>query len=322
MSKISVIIPVHNTARYLPKTLESIYAQTFDDIEILLCENCSTDSSYALCDEIAASRPGVKVLHLDKADLSHARNCGIEAASSGIVSFIDSDDTVEPDMLKKMYNAMMKYDVEMVASGYKRVYDDHTVYPKQMDGKETVWSNSQAVFELLRESISNSACTILWKKSIFRHMRFPEGRFFEDNATTYRLASVSKNGVVYINDAFYNYIQRGESICHTLNFSKLTDFVYAYYEKLKFIASYFNDDLKNFEKARRHNERKFIRRFRQAAHLAVSPLQQKQLDGLRDKAIELYSLGLLKGHKITMMSILHFWKQYRRLMIVRRIKIK
>ena len=94
MSIVSVIIPVHNTADYLRKCVESVRDQSLKDIEIILVDNLSTDDSPAMCDAYAKLDSRIKVLHLPVADLSTARNAGIKEATSEYIGFIDSDDHI------------------------------------------------------------------------------------------------------------------------------------------------------------------------------------------------------------------------------------
>ena len=89
MPKVSIIVPVHNTERYLQACVESLTAQTLADIEIILVENCSTDDSLALCHRIATTDDRIKVLSIDKADLSTARNEGVKVATGEYIAFVD-----------------------------------------------------------------------------------------------------------------------------------------------------------------------------------------------------------------------------------------
>jgi glycosyltransferase involved in cell wall biosynthesis len=98
MSKVSVIVPVHNTVKYIDTCVRSLRQQTLKDIEIILVENASDDGSLERCHELASADERIKVIHSDIGDLSHARNLGIECATSEYVAFVDSDDTVAGDM--------------------------------------------------------------------------------------------------------------------------------------------------------------------------------------------------------------------------------
>ena len=92
MTKVSVIIPVHNTSKYIDKCLKTVLNQTLSDIEIILVENASTDNSLAICQEYAKQDSRIKIMHLDVGDLSYARNKGVAIATGEYVAFLDSDD--------------------------------------------------------------------------------------------------------------------------------------------------------------------------------------------------------------------------------------
>ena len=114
MPKVSVIVPVHNTASYLPSCVQSIAAQTLQDIEIILVENASTDNSLQVCRELALTDERISVLHIDEADLSTARNAGVKVAQGEYVGFVDSDDTILPEMYERMYALAKEHDLGLV----------------------------------------------------------------------------------------------------------------------------------------------------------------------------------------------------------------
>ena len=112
-AKVSVIIPVHNTEKWLTRCVESVRQQTLADIEIILAENCSTDGSAELCDAYARKDDRIRVLHIDHADLSGARNAGLAVAQAKYIGFVDSDDYIEPDMFARLLDAAERCDAEM-----------------------------------------------------------------------------------------------------------------------------------------------------------------------------------------------------------------
>ena len=135
MPKVSIIVPVHNTERYLQACIDSLTAQTLTDIEIVLVENCSTDNSLALCHKLAEGDPRIKVLSIDKADLSTARNEGVKVATGDYIGFVDSDDTVLPEMCEELYALATKYDLGLVCFMLHKVYDNRAdKYPYANDG--------------------------------------------------------------------------------------------------------------------------------------------------------------------------------------------
>lgn len=121
---ISVIVPVYNVEEYLPQCLDSICTQTYKDLEIILVDDGSTDSSGAICDQWAEKDPRIRVIHKKNGGVSAARNEGLKAATGALIGFVDSDDWVEPDMYEKMKKRMGSADVVM--SGF---FD----YPYGMD---------------------------------------------------------------------------------------------------------------------------------------------------------------------------------------------
>lgn len=238
MPVVSVIIPVHNSADTLRRTFGSAASQTLRDIEIILAENLSSDGSGLLCDELAASDGRARVLHLDKAGLSHARNCAIKESSSPFVAFLDSDDFIEPDMLEKMYGALIQYNADVAVCNFDRIYPDgKTEEPYTSSDKAVFMSSAEMTFRLLKEEVCSSACTGLYRKSLFDMVvgGFPEGRYFEDRATTWRLVAGASSGCVWIPESLYHYVQRTGSISHTMDFVKYYHHALADLERLEFV---------------------------------------------------------------------------------------
>ena len=100
--RISVIVPIYNVERYLEKCIDSILAQTWRELEVILCDDGSTDGCGAICDRYAARDDRVRVIHKKNGGLSDARNAGLEVASGGWYVFIDSDDFITPDTIERM----------------------------------------------------------------------------------------------------------------------------------------------------------------------------------------------------------------------------
>ena len=223
MSLVSVIMPVHDTAPYLEASLSSVLRQSMEDIEIILAENLSTDGSYEMCDALAEKDSRIRVLHLDRAGLSNARNEGIRHASSDYLVFIDSDDVIEPQMLEKLYSAATQYGADIAVCNYDWVFSDGTSKKPYREGKDPVFMDTVAfTYAILTEQVCSSACVGLYRKDMFGDGRiwFPVDRFYEDRATTYRLAAAAVNGGVLVPESMYHYIQREGSICHTMDFKK------------------------------------------------------------------------------------------------------
>ena len=113
MLKISVIVPVYNVEKFLPFCIESIINQTYKDLEIILIDDGSTDTSLAICNEYSKKDKRIKVIHQENHGLSHARNTGIENASCDYLSFIDADDIISPYFYEYLMNLMQKNNVDI-----------------------------------------------------------------------------------------------------------------------------------------------------------------------------------------------------------------
>lgn len=235
MPKVSIIIPVHNTAEYLEKCVASVTAQTLTDTEIILVENASTDNSLELCHQIALTDKRIKVLHIDEADLSTARNAGVEIASGEYVGFVDSDDTIHPEMYEHMYSLAKEHNLELVDCNFYCTYDNKpNKSPYSQDGSVRILSAKEAVNLNLREKISRVVCTMLYKRSLFETLKFPTHMYYEDRASTFLfMAAAQRVGI--INKAYYAYYQRTGSINRSKNFRKYRDYALADCRRLQFI---------------------------------------------------------------------------------------
>ena len=120
--KISVIVPVYNTAQFLPRCIESILSQSFTDFELLLIDDGSTDGSGKICDAYAEKDNRIRVFHKENGGVSSARNLGLDNARGEWVTFVDSDDYVSPVILEKCLESVNGYD--MVVFNYQNVEGD------------------------------------------------------------------------------------------------------------------------------------------------------------------------------------------------------
>ena len=237
MPKVSVIVPVHNAVLYLENCVKSITDQTLQDIEIILVENGSTDNSLELCNQIAQTDGRIKVLHIDKGDVSAARNEGIKHAQSDYIGFVDNDDTIQPEMYEDLYTIAIEHNLGMVCSNFHRVYDDRPdkhIFAK--DGKVQILSAEEICTLSFLGKVSRSACTHLFRKDLFNDTLFPEGVYHEDRAMVFVYISKCGKGAV-INKSYYNYYQRNGSRIRSKSYKYYKDFIAADCKMLNFINS-------------------------------------------------------------------------------------
>ena len=235
MHKISIIVPVHNTEKYLRKCIASIQAQTYKNIEIILVENASTDNSLALCHELAKEDDRINVIHLEVGDPSIARNEGIKASTGEFLGFIDSDDTIEPDMYEQMINLAIKEELDIVFCDFVKKYDYRSDrYVFENSGKVIVASAQEILKLNFKDKITQSQCTLLSRKKLFDEISFPENRYYEDTATTWKLLLKAKKAG-HIARPFYHYYRHSGSIVHTPSFKIHYGHVLADIERIEFI---------------------------------------------------------------------------------------
>lgn len=235
MAKVSIIVPVHNTESYLRACVASLTEQTLRDIEIVLVENCSTDNSLALCHELASADSRIKVLSIDKADLSTARNEGVKVATGEYIAFVDSDDTVLAEMCEELYTLATKHDLGVVCFMLHKVYDnraDKYIYPN--DGSVNLLSAKEMTTLNLTDKSPSYVCTHLFRRDLFDALAFPENIYYEDRASTFRFtAACGKGAIVY--KSYYRYYCRDGSISRSFGWKHFRDFAFANLCRLEFI---------------------------------------------------------------------------------------
>ncbi|MBR6477920.1 MAG: glycosyltransferase family 2 protein, partial [Lachnospiraceae bacterium] len=190
---ISVIVPVYNVEPYLRNCLDSITGQTYKDIEILIIDDGSKDQSGAICDEYAGKDERISVFHTENKGLSAARNLGIEHAKGEWITFVDSDDWVDPDMLERALSAAEKENLDLVFWGYVREYGDHSAE------KRLIWVQTDKYDEKqVREKLFRRLFGIMGKE-----LARPEysSSFNTAWGKLYRSGIIKENGIRFVDTA-------------------------------------------------------------------------------------------------------------------------
>lgn len=210
MPLISVIVPVYKVKDYLHRCVDSILSQSFGSFELILIDDGSPDECGEICDSYAAKDNRVIVIHQTNQGLSEARNSGIDWAmknsDSEWLTFIDSDDWVHVDYLKLLYDAVIKYNVELSICNCIKTssFSVHSFIPdkgEKLFEPEDFWCFRQY----------GGAWAKLYKKEHFKGIRYPKGLLYEDIYVTYRLVFMQSQ-IVYLEDPLYFYYIRNDSI--------------------------------------------------------------------------------------------------------------
>jgi len=208
--KISIIVPIYNTEKFLSKCLDSIVGQTYQNLEIILVNDGSTDSCGDICDEYAACDNRIQVIHKLNGGVSSARNAGLAVATGEWLGWVDSDDWIEPDMYAYLLTHAKDSDADIaVCSRFERYYNRCVFRGWE---REEVLNTTQAMELLLKNDImQNYLCDKIWRHDLFNGVSFPEGHTFEDIAVMHRLFAAAER-IVCLPRAMYNYFQRAGSI--------------------------------------------------------------------------------------------------------------
>lgn len=217
-SLITIIVPVYNVENYVRDCIESILAQSYSDLEIILVDDGSSDNSGVICDEFAEKDSRVTVIHKENKGLSSARNTGIKKASGNYVMMIDSDDWIDPDYVKELYKAIETDNkVMFVNSQPLFCYENGESRLNQRLREKFTVNGKELLHAILSETSNHYIHTKLFRKEVFDYVRFKEGRLDEDTLFTYELCRAIEDiggRMVEIPLAAYHYRQRQTSICH------------------------------------------------------------------------------------------------------------
>lgn len=195
---ITIIVPVYNIEEYLPRCIESILAQTYRNLELILVDDGSSDKSGAICDEYAKKDARIRVLHKENGGSSSARNAGISQAKGQYIGFVDSDDFIENDMYKKMMEAVALTGCNIVQVARDEIDDKGNLMQAicEMPDELIQYPAEEFMKELLLHKGDCSFCTKLLNRDLFSEKRFPEGVLNEDFHLLVKILSKTGESVV------------------------------------------------------------------------------------------------------------------------------
>ena len=201
---VSIIVPVYNVEKYLKRCVDSITSQTYTNLEIILVDDGSTDTSGALCDELAKADSRIKVIHKENGGLSDARNAGIEIALGERIAFVDSDDMISPEYICAMNDFADISGCRIVQCGLRRFADISELSSDDTVDEFVIKSGEQIAADM--QSIDVVAWNKLYEVSLFDDIRFPKGRIHEDLATTYKLFDKAETAGITRSRLYYYYV--------------------------------------------------------------------------------------------------------------------
>lgn len=228
---ISIIIPVYNVENYLRRCLDSVRAQEYKNIEVILVDDGSKDASGIICDEYAIKDNRFTVIHKTNGGLSEARNFGLEKSNGQYLYFLDSDDWISKDCIRKLYHYLINNNLDIAVGSIGATYENGYSEPYTERG-DAIYSAREALFDMsTRKKICVMSCNKLYRKCIWSEIVFPVGRLNEDEFTTYKVILNAKK-IGYLDNVTYYYFQRDGSISHSTNIYLKRDAFDAFEEKI------------------------------------------------------------------------------------------
>lgn len=279
VNKIGIIVPVYNVETYLQRCLDSILAQTYNNIKVILIDDGSTDNSGKICDEYAAQDDRIVVIHQKNQGQSAARNAGLdylfEKTDCAYINFVDSDDWIHPRTLEMLLKALQEKQVDVSICGFQRTSGEEVEVSAHLPAVQ--------VFEPEDFYVQHGAnVTVVWgilyKKMCFTAVRYPVEKIHEDEFVTYKILFQCKQ-VAFVDASFYAYFQNPAGTMLSPWKPARLAAIDALLEQIAFFESY------HYEKARLRAAKRMLQTIVDNLVLAK---------GVEDKSSTTYLRNLLK----------------------------
>ena len=243
---VSVIIPAYNAEKYIAFCLDTVTAQTYRNLEIIVVDDGSKDSTGKICDEYAEKDSRIKVIHQDNKGVAQTRNVGLDNASGEYFAFIDSDDYIGAGMLRTLAGAIDRFHCDVIDFGFA-VDTDGTITKRLVDDlpHDRTFTLAELPQLLLTQPNAWSRC---WKRSLFLDtgIRYPSRVWYEDIRTTTKLFAAA-GSICAVPDVFYYYVVREGSITRNPNIARNAEILDAFddllgwYRSSGLFAQYYNE---------------------------------------------------------------------------------
>ena len=216
---ISVVVPIYNSKNYTKKCIESLMKQTYQNLEIILIDDGSSDGSDEICDMYAKVDKRLKVIHKKNEGRCVARNIGIDYANGDYIGFVDGDDYLEEDMYEVLYNLLTEYQADISMISYFDIKEESKT-PRYNLNEICIYDNVEAMKELLLDKkIQSYLWNKLFKKELFRELRLEDLSNLEDVDFIYKIFMRMK-WLVYLPIPKYNYVFRKDSGLRSISAQK------------------------------------------------------------------------------------------------------
>ncbi len=223
---LTIVVPVYQVEKYLERCIDSILNQNYQDYEIILVDDGSTDRSPEICDEYAEKFEQIQVVHKENGGLSDARNTGIALAKGKYIYFIDSDDWLDSSCFEQVMPLLEDRSYDLVCFGRQFVKSEHERLQQVAESEIHSVTGYDAYLEMMKQGwVTGFATDKIYKVNLFRehHIEFPVGRYYEDLGVLYRIL-LNSNQVLLTNQIFYYYfVDNPDAITASWNEKKVRD---------------------------------------------------------------------------------------------------
>lgn len=236
VKKVSIIIPIYNTASYLRKCLDSAKKQTYANLEIICVDDGSTDGSEQIVDEYRNDNRFI-IVHKENGGESSARNVGLLKSTGDYIGFMDCDDWIEKDMYETLVEAIETNGVDMAAASWFKSYDDEEKEAVNLKPVEKGVFDRDSLLRYIYERDTYQGFAYMWNKLYKREilteangnmLLFDENIQLGGDVIYLAKAALNCKNAIYVPKAFYHYYQRNRSGCHTENIIKRLDWIKSY----------------------------------------------------------------------------------------------
>ncbi len=297
---LSIIVPIYNVEKYLSVCLESIVNQTYQDLEIILVNDGSTDNCDKICKKYAQTDKRIKIINKENGGLVSARKAGIKTAQGEYIAFVDGDDWIDPFMYQELLKAIEKFDVDLVDSGYIRekngmsyIYKLGSKFYKLDDNiRHDLYKGMIGLDDSI--GINPSIWSKVFKTDLIKkcYSKVPDDRSFGEDVISLIYCISEATSIYQMENVFYHYVYRESSIIHSRNIENIEN-VFELWKICK-------DLILNVDKKMSKKEMDFVlfRKLRQVLSAweteEINLLQQyvfPHIDLLFDKKIAIYGAG-------------------------------
>ena len=294
MDKVSIIVPVYNVEDCLSYCVDSLRQQTYKNIEIILVDDGSTDSSGEICDQYAREDDRIKVLHIENGGLSNARNTGVKESSTDWIVFIDSDDYYDHRAIEYLVELRDKYRVDLVATPVIEVrnYENSDFlgdFREKYSGKLDRRTALEQMF--YGNYVGTHSGGKLYKKEILLRFPYPNGMLYEDLALAYEHIAFCEN--IAVSDLnLYKYYRRPGSIVNSKYSDRLLDF----YKAMEWNRNYIERDYPNDKEMRRALNVRYVFNGLHIIHAMLSSDMYAEVNKIRKEYIQYFKDVILNSN--------------------------